>query len=243
MAVATSRTEASAVNFDILINARSQLVASLLAISNLDVVLPGLCDLDLPTESCPEGGVGGVLVHDGNGGGAATLGVADLVDYLDGLGLLVLVGGGAVVEVEAVGSGVRRVREGRKERERETHTPHKTPLPLAAVEDEAVAGVEGSVGDRHGYAANGALPLDEEEAGLVEVPVDVGEAAVDAPGKVLDAGVLEVREEHGGLAAFDFPVLHGAATEALVELHGLVSTDSDLVLRRLGSEPEVDVPV
>ena len=51
-----------------------------------------------------------------------------------------------------------------------------------------------------------------------------------------------VNTQHAHLAAFDLPVLDGSSAEALIELNGLVCANSDLVLRTLASQPEVNVP-
>lgn len=61
------------------------------------------------------------------------------------------------------------------------------------------------------------------------------EARVHAAGEVLEAGVLEVRQEELRLVALALAVLHRPPTQGLVQLHGLVRRHARLVLDKVGS--------
>lgn len=112
----------------------------------------------------------------------------------------------------------------------------------AHIEDKDVAAVDAVLGEGDLHKAHVTLALELEEAGLVLGGLHVVEARVDAASHDADA-LGEVALEELGLEALDLTVLHGAAAEVLVELHGLVGCGAHLVLGRLLAEPEVDIPL
>jgi hypothetical protein len=113
----------------------------------------------------------------------------------------------------------------------------------AEVENERVALVEAGAGERHLDGGDGLLgALDVEQARLVLLGLDVGEAGLDAALEQLDA-VGKERGERGRLVALDLAVLDRRTAELVVELDSLVGGGAGLVLRGVRAEPEVDVPV
>ena len=85
------------------------------------------------------------------------------------------------------------------------------------------------------------LPLHSEQPPLNVLRVVRGEARLDAPREVPDAG-REVGEEELRLVALQFSVLDWASTQNIVQSHSQQGGTAWLVLTGLAAQPEVNVP-
>lgn len=113
---------------------------------------------------------------------------------------------------------------------------------LAGVEDESVALVHRADRDGNLTDANVLLALDMEQS-LVASSVDFDflEARSDAARHVTDSA-LEVVQEKLTLVILNFAMLHRRTSELVIKLNGEDGSGASLVLSRLRSQPEVDVP-
>mmetsp|Transcript_169403 Transcript_169403/g.411846 ORF Transcript_169403/g.411846 Transcript_169403/m.411846 type:complete len:624 (-) Transcript_169403:50-1921(-) len=113
----------------------------------------------------------------------------------------------------------------------------------AGIEDEHITVVHGRGSQLDLLDAHIAAALDLQQARGVLVAHDMVETGVDATLEVLDAAVLEVRQEQGRLVVLALAMLRGATSKRVVQLHRLVRGDTGLVLAGLLAEPEVQVPL
>ncbi len=83
--------------------------------------------------------------------------------------------------------------------------------------------------------------LDHKESLLDSLRIDVGEAGLDSPGKILDT-LLEVGLKKVALVILDLPMLDGRSAKMIVKFDGLNGGCAGLILARLRAQPEVDIP-